>query len=30
PGMKVIWRGMRTLEGAVEMYRILKKDVGNG
>ena len=30
PGVKVIWRGMRTLEGAVEMYRILKgKDVGN-
>lgn len=30
PGVKVVWRGMRVLEGAVEMYRILKgKDVGN-
>jgi hypothetical protein len=24
PGVKVIWRGMRILEGAVEMYRVLK------
>lgn len=30
PGVKVIWQGMRILEGATEMYRILKgKDVGN-
>lgn len=30
PGVKVIWIGMRLLEGAVEMYRILKGNfVGN-
>jgi len=30
PGVKVIWTGMSKLEGASEMYRILKgKDVGN-
>lgn len=25
PGVKVVWRGIRVLEGAVEMYRILKE-----
>ena len=25
PGLKVIWRGLQTLEGAVEMYCILKR-----
>ena len=30
PGVKVIWRGLRLLEGAVEMFRILNgKLVGN-